>query len=152
MAIAKFSARILKIILNCPHNGPERSLGFFKYIIHHWSYIYCWQVVSYTSLEQLKMKLCTWGIKINHIFDWGTFWGSNHPPKVTLVVWLVCHSNSKLAFRLLVTIIYLSSLTVLSPSKDTKIYLRHMIATKKLDLGTFGGSNHPPKVTLVSPH
>ena len=66
-------------------------------------------------------------------------------PKGTLVVWLVCHSNSKLAFHFLVTIICLSSLTVLSPSKDTNIYPRHMIATKRLDLGTFGGSNHPQK-------
>ena len=60
-------------------------------------------------------------------------WGlrCQNTPKVTLVVWLVCHSNSKLAFNFLVTVICLSSLTVLPPSKDTNIYPRHMIATKK---------------------
>ena len=77
-----------------------------------------------------------------------TFGGSNHPPKVTLVVWLVCHSNSKLAFCLLVTIIYLSSLTVLSPSKDTNIYPRHMIATKKWDNSWGLGGQNTPKLTL----
>ena len=90
--------------------------------IHSWSDTCCKQVWSYTSSEQLKMKPGTWGIKRNPIFDLGTFGGSNHPPKVTLVVWLVCHSNNKLAFQFLVKIICLSSLTVVSPSKDTNIY------------------------------
>ena len=49
--------------------------------IHHWSYIYCKQVGSYTSSEQLKMKPGTWGIKINPIFDLGTIGGLNHPQK-----------------------------------------------------------------------
>ena len=95
------------------------------------------------------MKLGTWRIKRKHIFDLGTFGGSNHPPKVTLVVWLVCHSNSKLVFHFLVTIICLSSLTVLSPSKDTNIYPRHMIATKKWDNSWGLGGQSTPKVTLV---
>ena len=61
---------------------------------------------------------------------------------MTLVVGQVCHSNSKVAFHFLVTIICLSSLTVLSPSKDTNIYPRHMIATKN-DIGDLGGQITP---------
>ena len=84
------------------------KFGIFE--IHSWSDTCCKQVGSYTSSEQLKMKPGTWGIKRNPIFDSGTFGGSNHPPKVTLVVWLVCHSNIKLAFYFLVTIICLLGL------------------------------------------
>ena len=78
---------------------------------------------------------------------WDNIWGlgGQNNPKVAIFVWLVCHSNIKLAFHFLVTIIGLSSLTVLYPSKDTNIYPRHMIATKQLDLGTLGGSNYPQK-------
>ena len=69
----------LRILLRV-WNGPEQSLGFFKYIVEV-TYKYYWQVGSYTSSEQLKMKLGTGGIKINPIFDLGTFGGSNHPQK-----------------------------------------------------------------------
>ena len=81
---------------------------------------------------------------------WDNSWGfgGHSTPKVTLFVWLVCHSNSKLAFHFLVTIICLSSLTVLSPSKDTNIYPRHMIATKKWDNSWGFGRHNTPKVTL----
>ena len=57
----------------------EWTIEFGIFYIHSWSDIYCGEVGSYTSPEQLKMKLGTGGIKINPIFDLGTFWGSNHP-------------------------------------------------------------------------
>ena len=111
-------------------NNPQWTRTKFGIIeIHHWSYIYCRQGGSYTSSEQLKMKLGTWGIKRNHIYDLGTFGGSNHPPKVTLVVWLVCHSNSKLAFQLLVTIICLSRLGCLLTYTAHFVVLCHVLFT-----------------------
>ena len=66
---------------------------------------------------------------------WDNSWGlgGQSTPKVTLVVWWLCRSNSKLALHFLVTIISLSSLTVISPSQTTDINPRHMIATKKWD-------------------
>ena len=55
--------------------------------------------------------------------------------------------NSKLAFHFhfLVTSICLSNLTVLSPSKDTNIYPRHMIATKNVIFRDLLGVRSPPK-------
>ena len=102
-----------------------------------------WVIYQFRTVEN---ETGHWGNKNKSYFWFRDHWGVKSTPKGTLVVWLVCHSNSKLTFHFLVTIICLSSLTVLSPSKDTNIYPRHMIATRKLDLGTFGGSNYPQKI------
>ena len=105
-----------------------------------------WVIYQFRTVENETGHL---GNKKKSYFWFRDLWRVKSPPKVTLVVWLVCHSNSKLAFHFLVTFICLSNLTVVSPSKDTNIYPRHMIANKKWDNSWGLGGQNTPKVTLV---